>query len=110
MDEVNTLIEAHPEIIEARFERATLRHLQGAFRLALAGYSECIRLKPSMAAAYFNRATTYEKLGEPAKARIDWNRFGQLTRSSEGRKLAISRLAKLQESVNKPSGETTHEK
>lgn len=47
---------------------------------ALSNYDWAIKLKPNEAAAYYNRAMVYEKLGNMEKAKADRAKYAELTK------------------------------
>ncbi|MBR0780837.1 tetratricopeptide repeat protein [Bradyrhizobium iriomotense] len=59
-------------VISARFNRASAYSKKGAFELAVADYSELIRLHPQNVYAHYNRAYSYYQLGELDRAIADY--------------------------------------
>ena len=59
-------------VITARFNRAGAYNKKGAFELAVADYSELIRLYPQNVYAHYNRAYSYYQLGELERAIADY--------------------------------------
>ncbi|MCK1394840.1 tetratricopeptide repeat protein [Bradyrhizobium sp. 1] len=59
-------------VIRARFNRAGAYNKKGAFELAVADYSELIKLYPRNVYAYYSRAYSYHQLGELERAIADY--------------------------------------
>ena len=63
---------------------------------ALADFDHCIAVEPHLAAPYFNRASTYEALGQNENAIADFKRFIELSDNEEWKKTAQQLLDKLE--------------
>jgi len=59
-------------VLRARFNRAGAYTKKGAFELAVADYTELVRLFPRNPYAYYNRAYSYYQLGELERAIADY--------------------------------------
>jgi tetratricopeptide (TPR) repeat protein len=59
-------------VIRSRFNRAGAYTKKGAFELAVADYTELIRLFPRNPYAYYNRAYSYYQMGELERAIADY--------------------------------------
>ena len=65
---------------DTHFKNAVECMNKAEYGCALSNYDWAIKLKPNEAAAYYNRAMVYEKLGNMEKAKADRAKYAELTK------------------------------
>lgn len=84
-----------PATAHDHFARAALAISREDYRAAVTHLQKCLAADPEFADAVYNLALCHEKLGNKTQAVQQWNRFLELTESSEDRSAVAAHLAQL---------------
>lgn len=81
-----------PGFLAAHFNRGVLFFEKEDYAKAAIDFSYCILQKPEMEQAYFNRAFAYELLGNIQKAKVDLEKFIEISANTDAKALCQDKL------------------
>ena len=92
LKDLNKALDIDQGFLVAHFNRGVLFFEKEDYAKAAIDFSYCILQKPEMEQAYFNRAFAYELLGNIQKAKVDLEKFIEISANTDAKALCQDKL------------------